>query len=66
MDLSSGRVGIGGYIGPNTYVSTSQDMSGKGGREVSVEYHLNREWKVTTGTSADGNNTAGVIWHKQY
>jgi autotransporter translocation and assembly factor TamB len=66
MDLSSGRVGIGGYIGANTYVSTSQDMSGKGGREVSVEYHLNREWKVTTGTSADGNNTAGVIWHKQY
>ncbi len=66
MDLSSGRVGIGGYIGPNTYVSTSQDMSGKAGREVSVEYHLNRQWKVTTSTGADGNNTAGVIWHKQY
>jgi autotransporter translocation and assembly factor TamB len=66
INVGGGQVGIGGYVGPNTYVSTSRDVSGKGGREVSVEYHLSPEWKITTSTSADGNNAAGIIWHKQY
>ena len=42
VDLTGGRVGFGRYIGDKTYLSASQDLSGKRGREVSVDYQLSR------------------------
>lgn len=66
VDLASGRVGFGRYLSPNTYVSVSQDVAGKGGREVNVEYNLAPDWKITTSTSAAGDNSAGIVWQKQY
>lgn len=66
VDFSGGRLGFGRYLSPDTYVSMSQDIGGKKGREVSIEYNLSPDWKLTTSTSATGDNTAGITWQKQY
>jgi translocation and assembly module TamB len=66
VDFTGGSIGFGRYVAPNTYVSVSQDIAGKKAREVSVEYSMSRQWKVTTSTSASGNNEAGIVWHKEY
>jgi autotransporter translocation and assembly factor TamB len=66
VDFTGGRVGFGRYLDPNTYVSVSQDLAGKDGREVTVEYSLSPDWKFTTSTSATGDKSAGITWHKQY
>jgi translocation and assembly module TamB len=66
VDLTGGRVGFGHYIGDKTYVSAAQDLSGKRGREVSVDYQLSPEWNITTSTSTTGNNEAGITWQKRY
>ncbi|MGE0825206.1 MAG: translocation/assembly module TamB domain-containing protein [Candidatus Binatia bacterium] len=65
-DLAGGQVGFGRYLGPNTYLSMSQQVGGKGGREVSVEQHLNTNWTVRTSSSSTGDNSVGILWHKQY
>ena len=66
VDFTGGRIGFGRYVSPNTYVSMSQDIAGKKGQEVSVEYSLSPGWKTTTSTSAGGNSEAGILWHKEY
>ena len=66
VDLTGGQIGFGRYIGPNTYVSVTQDVAGKGSREVNVEYNLAPDWKVTTSTNATGDNSAGIVWQKRY
>lgn len=66
VDFSGGRLGFGRYLSPDTYVSMSQDIGGKKGREVSVEYNFSPDWKLTTSTSATGGSTAGITWQKQY
>jgi len=66
VDFTGGRLGFGRYLGPNTYVSLSQDIGKKRGREVTVEYNLSPDWKITTSTSATGDNAAGITWQKQY
>lgn len=66
VDFTGGRLGFGRYLDPNTYVSVSQDLAGKAGRAVTVEYSLSPDWKLTTSTSATGNRSAGITWHKQY
>lgn len=66
VDLSGGRVGFGRYLTPKTYISASQDLAGKKGQEVSIEYQLAPDWEITTSTSSSGGNRAGIMWHKQY
>lgn len=66
VDFTGGHIGFGRYLNPDTYVAISQDIGGKKGREVSVEYSLSPEWKVTTSTSATGDNTAGIMWETRY
>jgi translocation and assembly module TamB len=66
VDFTGGRLGFGRYLDPNTYVSVSQDLAGKDGREVTIEYSLSSDWKFTTSTSATGDRSAGITWHKQY
>ena len=66
VDFTGGHLGFGRYLNPDTYMAISQDIGGKKGREVSVEYSLSPEWKVTTSTSATGDNTAGIRWETRY
>jgi autotransporter translocation and assembly factor TamB len=67
VDFSGGRVGFGHYVGSNTYVSLSQQLSGDHGQEVSMEYQLTPEWKIgTSGGTTGTNNGVDIIWHKRY
>jgi autotransporter translocation and assembly factor TamB len=66
VNLTGGRVGFGRYIGPKTYISASQDFSGKTGHQVSVDYYLSRRWTITTSSSTGGDNAAGIKWEMLY
>jgi autotransporter translocation and assembly factor TamB len=66
IDVSGGQVGFRRYIGNRTYVSVSQDLSGETGREVSIEYQIGPDWKITSSTSTTGVSGIGILWHKRY
>lgn len=70
VDLTGGRIGFGRYLGPDTYISASQDLSGTTGSQVSVDYYLSSQWKLTTSSSTGGttgaDNAAGITWEKRY
>jgi translocation and assembly module TamB len=66
VDFSGGQVGFGRYIGQSTYISFSQAFSATRGREVSLEYQIGADWKITTSTTTNGASGVGVIWHKRY
>jgi translocation and assembly module TamB len=64
---SSGRsVGIGRYLGENTYVSVSQPVGGGSGRIVSVQYFLLSWLSITTRSAADGSHEIDLNVVKQY
>ena len=66
IDAGGGQVGVRRYIGDRTYVSISQDLSGEAGQEVSIEYQIGPDWKITTSTSTTGSSGVGILWHKRY
>jgi translocation and assembly module TamB len=66
VDVNNDKVGIGSYIGRNTYVSVSEELAGEKGREVKVEYQIAPEWKVGTSTDSSGSSGVDLIWSKQY
>jgi translocation and assembly module TamB len=66
VDFSGGQVRYGQYVGRNTYVSFSQEVSGKYGREVSAEYQITREWRFSVSSSTSGPDGADLIWQKRY
>jgi translocation and assembly module TamB len=66
VDLTGGRVGFGRYISPKTYVSASQDISGKTGHQVTVDYYLSPRWTITTSSTTGGDNAAGIKWEMLY
>lgn len=60
-------IGMGKYIAPGVFVSTSQPIGGDGqGRNVSIEYQLNTQWQLKGSTTAEGNNGVDILWQKQY
>jgi translocation and assembly module TamB len=60
-------IGVGKYIAPGVFVSTSQQIGGDGqGRNVSIEYQLNNQWQLKGTTTAEGNNGVDILWQKQY
>ena len=64
---SSGpSLGVGHYLGENTYVSVSQPIGGSGGQKLSVQYFLLRWLSVTTSSAADGSHEIDVNLVKQY
>jgi translocation and assembly module TamB len=67
-DTSSGTpaVGIGHYLGENTYVSASQPIGGRGGQKLSVQYFLLRWLSITSSSSADGSHEIDLNLVKQY
>jgi len=66
FDFSGGRVGFGHYVGSNTYVSLSQQLSGDHGQEASMEYQITPDWKIGTTGGTTGAKGVDIIWHKRY
>jgi translocation and assembly module TamB len=66
IDAGGGQLGVRRYIGDRTYVSISQDLSGEAGQEVSIEYQIGPDWKITSSTSTTGSSGVGILWHKRY
>jgi autotransporter translocation and assembly factor TamB len=66
IDAGGGQIGFGRYIGDRTYVSISQELSGEAGREVTIEYQIGPDWKITSSTSTTGSSGVGILWHKRY
>jgi translocation and assembly module TamB len=66
VSFTGGQVRFGRYVGPRTYLSISQDISGKYGREVALEYQLTPNWKLGSSTTTEGTSGFDVIWHKRY
>ncbi|MGB7946538.1 MAG: translocation/assembly module TamB domain-containing protein, partial [Candidatus Binatia bacterium] len=66
VDFSGGQVRFGQYVGANTYVSVSQEVSGKYGREIAAEYQITPEWRFSVSSSTAGPDGADLIWQKRY
>jgi translocation and assembly module TamB len=66
LDFSGGQVRFGQYVGRNTYVSISQEVSGKYGREVAAEYQITPEWRFSVSSSTAGPDGVDLIWQKRY
>jgi hypothetical protein len=60
---SGNGVGVGRYIGKNTYLSASQSTTG---RKVSLQYYIKRWISITTSTNADGSSEIFLNLIKQY
>ena len=67
-DPSQSKVGIGKYIAPGVFVSTTQQFGGGEiqGRDVTIEYQLNDNWHLKASSSARGNNGVDILWKKKY
>jgi translocation and assembly module TamB len=59
-------VGVGSYVGADTYLNVSEDMSRQGGQRVGLEHHLSKHWEVETFTTSRGNRGANLMWHTSY
>jgi translocation and assembly module TamB len=66
VDFSGGQVRFGQYVGRDTYVSFSQEVSGKYGREMSAEYQITSDWKFSVSSSTAGPDGVDLIWQKRY
>ncbi|HXV79598.1 MAG TPA: translocation/assembly module TamB domain-containing protein [Candidatus Binatia bacterium] len=66
IDFSGDAVRYGQYVGGDTFISVSQEISGQYGREVSAEYQITREWKFSVSSSTTGPDGADLIWQKRY
>jgi len=61
------KVGVGKYVAPGVFVSTSQQLGGeKPGQDVSIEYQLSDHWQLKASTTSRGNNGADILWKKRY
>jgi translocation and assembly module TamB len=64
---SSGpALGIGHYLGENTYVSASEPIGGSSGQKVSIQYFLRQWLSITTSSAADGSHEIDLNLIKQY
>jgi translocation and assembly module TamB len=66
IDFSGEAVRFGQFIGRDTFVSFSQEVSGKYGQEVSVQYHITPEWKLSVSSSTTGPDGIDLIWYRRY
>lgn len=66
VSFSGGRIGFGRYIGPGTYISVSQQLSGEQGQEVALEYRITPDWTISSSTTSAGSSGIDLIWHKRY
>jgi translocation and assembly module TamB len=66
LKQSGSGVGVGSYLGQNTYASFSQDFSQQGGQRVDLQHYVTRHLEVDTNTTARGDRGADVIWSTSY
>ena len=66
VSFSGGQVRFGRYVGGKTYFSLSQEIAGKMGGEVSLEYQLTPQIRIDATANASGNSGVDIIWHKRY
>jgi hypothetical protein len=66
INFSGGEIHFGRYVGERTFVTLSQEVTGRRGREVAVEYRLSREWRVGVSSDTEGRNAIDVIWNRRY
>ena len=66
IDFSGDSVRFGQYLGHDTFISVSQEISGKYGREVSAEYQITSDWKFSVSSRTEGPDGVDLIWQKRY
>jgi translocation and assembly module TamB len=66
IDFSGDAVRFGQFVGRDTFISISQEISGKYGREISVEYQITSEWKLSVSSSTAGPDGIDLIWYRRY
>jgi autotransporter translocation and assembly factor TamB len=66
LTFTGGQVRFGRYLGARTYISAAQEVSGKNGREVSLEFQLAPEWRIGATTRNGGGSGVDIIWRKRY
>jgi translocation and assembly module TamB len=66
IDFSGDSVRYGQYVGGDTFVSVSQEISGKYGREVSAEYQITPNWRFSVSSRTEGPDGVDLIWQKRY
>jgi len=59
-------VGVGSYLGRDTYATFSQDFSQQGGQRVDLEHYVTRHFEVDTDTTSRGDRGADVLWSTNY
>lgn len=64
LDVTQGRVGIGRYLTPKTYVSIIQGLTSS--REVRIDYYFTPSWTVRGSTSSEGDSGIDLFWKKKY
>jgi len=62
----SGRIGLGHYIGPKTYVRFYHSLNPQEGEEVAVDYHLTPKLGISAHTTSQGTSGVDVFLHTQY
>lgn len=62
----SGRIGLGRYIGPKTYVRFYHSLNPQEGEEVAIDYHLTPKLGISAHTTSQGTNGVDVFLHTQY
>lgn len=60
------KVGVGKYIVPGVFVSTSQQLGDKQRRGVAIEYQLDGNWQLKASTTSQGDSGIDILWQKQY
>jgi autotransporter translocation and assembly factor TamB len=66
IDFSGEAVRFGQFVGRDTFISFSQEVSGKYGQEISVQYHITSEWKLSVSSSTTGPDGIDLIWSRRY
>jgi translocation and assembly module TamB len=59
-------LGVGRYLGQDTYATFSQDFSQQGGQRVDLEHYLTRHLEVDTDTTSRGDRGADILWSTNY
>jgi autotransporter translocation and assembly factor TamB len=61
-----GRIGLGRYIGPKTYIRFYHSLNYQEGEEVAIDYHLTPKLGVSAHTTSQGTSGVDVFLHTQY
>jgi translocation and assembly module TamB len=66
FELSDQGVSAGRYVTRDVFVTLAQDLTGRAGQTVGVEYSITRRLKVKLSTSTQGNSAIDVLWRRRY